>query len=99
MQVNNQNEPQNRVSPRRQAVTEVNSFAHHQRYGNLGSDFTPQALEKVVQDSGIGHYTVEQVISKADPDDYRQELARLAYVLKMEPGEAGSEESPTKQIQ
>ena len=72
---------QDKTSPRRMAMTEVNTFAHHQKYGNLGTDFQPSTLAKVVGDSGIGYYTVEQVISKHAPDDYRQELSRYALVL------------------
>ena len=66
------------------AMTEVSAFAHHQKYGNLGTDFQPSTLAKVVADSGIGYYTVEQVVSKHDPEDYRQELSRFALVLQMD---------------
>ena len=35
------------------------------------------------------------MISKADPSDYKQELARLGYVLKLDAGKE-EEKSPTK---
>ena len=48
-------------------------------------------------DSAISDYTIEQVISKADPSDYRQELARLGYVLKInDQEETKGDESPSK---
>ena len=36
------------------------------------------------------------MISKADPSDYRQELARLGYVLKINNQEETKDDSPTK---
>ena len=51
----------------------------------------------MINESAISDYTVEQVISKADPSDYKQELARLGYVLHMNNAEEGQQpESPTK---
>ena len=50
-----------------------------------------------MSDSAISDYTIEQVISKADPSDYRQELARLGYVLKInDQEETKADESPSK---
>ena len=69
------------VSP---AVTERNMKIHSQRRGQLEGAEALQSFEKVIDESAIGDYTVEQVISKADPSDYKQELARLGYVLKLD---------------
>ena len=38
-------------------------------------------LEQMVRESDLDHYTVEQVISKADPQDYKEELARFTRLL------------------
>ena len=59
------------------AVTERNHNIYSQRRGHLGGAYALQTLIHVVQDSAISDYKVEQVISKADPSDYKQELARL----------------------
>ena len=50
----------------------------------------------MIEESAIGDYTIEQVISKADPCDYRQELARLGYVLQLNNKEESKDDSPTK---
>lgn len=49
----------------------------------MGGVYALKSLEQIVAESAISDYTIEQVISKADPSDYRQELARLGYVLKI----------------
>lgn len=79
------------------AVTERNKNMYSQRRGHLGGAYALDSLKKVIDESVIGDYTVEQVISKADPSDYKQELARLGYVLHMNnAGEGQQPESPTK---
>ena len=66
------------------AVTERNSrHMFSQRRGHLGGAYALQTLERIIGESAIGDYTVESVISKADPTDYRQELARLGNVLNL----------------
>ena len=35
-------------------------------------------LEKILETSGIGEYTIESVASMADPADYKQELSAVA---------------------
>ena len=32
-------------------------------------------LDKILETSGIGDYTIEQVVTMADPNEYKQELA------------------------
>ena len=79
------------------AVTERNNRnTYSQRRGHLGGAYALQSLEKIVADSAISDYTIEQVISKADPSDYRQELARLGYVLKINNQEETKDNSPSK---
>ena len=65
-----------------------------------------KSLEQMVRESDLGHYTVEQVISKADPQDYKEELARLTRLFRFENGVAenlkkgdkASSESPNKRM-
>ena len=82
------------------AVTEHSSASKlpsSQRRGtNLGGEHALASLAKVVEESGISDYTVESVISKADPADYKQELARLGYVLNLNLKEENKDDSPTK---
>ena len=76
------------------AITERNHNMYSQRRGHIGGQYALQSLRSMIAASAIGHYTVEQVISKADPCDYRQELIRLGYVLKL--NEESKDESPRK---
>ena len=62
----------------------------------MGGSYTLQSLITVIENSAIRDYTVEQVISKADPSDYRQELARFGFVLQLNDKEESKAESPSK---
>ena len=35
-------------------------------------------LDKILESSGIGDYTIEQVVTMADPNEYKVELAQVA---------------------
>ena len=82
--IEEENRKADRTNLKSAAVTEHNYNMYSQRRGHLGGSFAIESLTKMIEESGIGLYTVEQVISKADPSDYKQELARLGYVLKVD---------------
>ena len=53
------------------AVTERNHNIYSQRRGHLGGGYALQSLIQVVENSALSDFTVEQVISKVDPSDYK----------------------------
>ena len=69
---------------------------YSQRRGHFGGSYSLQSLITVVEDSVIRDYTVEQVVNKADPSDYKQELARFGFVLQLNDKEETKVESPSK---
>ena len=51
------------------------NFKRDQRSNHI--DNPGAVLDKILETSGIQDYTVEQVVSMADPSDYKEELSAV----------------------
>ena len=52
--------------------------------GNNYIEHPGQVLSKICETADIGEYTIESVVSMADPLDYKEELSQVAQSMDLE---------------
>ena len=63
------------------AVTERNCKLYSQRRGYLDGQDSIDILDKLIESSRIAHYNVTKILIGSDPDNYREMLPKICYVL------------------